>query len=54
MNIYEDFYHQGKSLTEWQKDFKGEYSLGELYRMAKDGTDFSKLILIENGIISKN
>ena len=42
--MYKDVIHQGKMLSEWQKELKGQYSLGELYRMASDGYDFFKLV----------
>lgn len=41
--MYDKVLHQGKMLPEWQEIFNNEYSLGELYRMAKDGTDFFRL-----------
>jgi len=48
--MYEDYYYQGKSLPQWRDELKGSYSLGELYRMAKDGCDLSMFVLRENGL----
>ena len=42
--MYKDVIHQGKMLSEWQKELKGQYSLGELYRMASESCDFFKLV----------
>ena len=42
--MYKDVSHQGKMLPEWQKELKGQYSLGELYRMASESCDFFKLV----------
>lgn len=42
--MYKDVSYQGKMLSEWQKELHGQYSLGELYRMASDRRDFFKLV----------
>lgn len=47
--MYKNYMHQWKTLAEWQKDFKNEFSLGELYRMAKEGADFQRMLLHESG-----
>lgn len=41
--MYDHVMHQGKLLTEWAQLFKNQFSLGELYRMAKSGQDFYRL-----------
>lgn len=41
--MYENFMFQGKSLSQWQKEMNYEFSLGELYRMVKDGCDIGLL-----------
>lgn len=50
--MYDQVMHQGKMLTEWQKLFKNQYSLGELYRMAKEGADFFRMYEYEVGNIT--
>lgn len=50
--LYETFSHQGKTIAEWHKDFKGVYSLEELCRMARGGIDFHKMSLQHDNIIS--
>lgn len=50
--MYEDYYYKGVSLKEWAEKFNYQLSLGELYRMAKDGIDFQKFLLEIQGIIS--
>lgn len=41
--MYHDYIHQGKTLDEWQKLLNGQFSLGELYRMAQENVDFFAL-----------
>ena len=35
--------HQGKSMAQWQKQFKGEFTIPQLVRMAMSGTDLERL-----------
>lgn len=42
--------HQGKSIAQWEKEFKGEFSQTQLLRFARSGTDLQKLLLTVNGI----
>lgn len=42
--------HQGKSIAEWAKLFKGEFSVSQLARMALSGTDLGQLLLAADGI----
>ena len=35
--------HQGKSMAQWQKQFRGEFTIPQLVRMAMSGTDFERL-----------
>lgn len=45
-NCYAGFEWQGMILSAWQEELKFQYSLGELYRMAKEEKqDFSKLLV---------
>lgn len=53
MGMYDDVMHQGRSLPEWREALKGAYSLGELYRMASEGCDFSRLVLSDAGVVSE-
>ena len=53
MSMYEEVYHQGKSLKEWQEELNNEFTLGEIYRMVKDGTDLSHFVLSQKGIVSE-
>ena len=41
--MYDQVMHQGKMLTVWAQLFNNQFSLGELYRMAKGGQDFYRL-----------
>ena len=43
MAMYENYKHQGHKLSEWAEAFHNLFSLGELYRMAKDGMNFNLL-----------
>ena len=52
MGMYDEVYHQGKSLKEWSKELNGEFTCGELYRMAKDGEDLQKFMLERKGHVS--
>ena len=49
--MYGAVIYKGKRLADWQRDLRFMFSLGELYRMMKDGVDFTKLMpsLNENG-----
>ena len=51
-DMYETLMYQGKMLVDWQKEFNFEFSLGELYRMVKDGCDLGTLLLRTNGHIT--
>lgn len=42
--MYDNVIVQGKKLIDWVKEFHYQYSLGELYRMAQDGTKLATLI----------
>ena len=44
--------HQGKSIEQWAKDFKGEFTMPQLVKMAKCGCDFQKMLLQQNGVLS--
>ena len=35
--------HQGKSLAQWEKDFKGEFTADQLEKMARGGADLQKV-----------
>ena len=50
--MYKDVSYQGKMLSEWQKELNGQYSLGELYRMASESCDFFKLVQRTSGTIT--
>lgn len=50
--MYKDICYQGKMLPEWQKELNGQYSLGELYRMASESCDFFKLVQRTAGTIT--
>lgn len=52
LGIYDTFYHQGKSITEWARELNNVFSPGELYRMAREGCDFPKFVLRQNNIIT--
>jgi len=41
--------HQGKSMSQWEKEFKGEFTVPQLVRMASSGTDLQRLLLTVNG-----
>lgn len=41
--MYNNYKHQGLTLPEWQAKLKFQYSLGELYLLAKEGKDFETL-----------
>lgn len=41
--------HQGKSIAEWAKLFKGEFTIPQLARMATSGTDLDQLLLTTEG-----
>lgn len=46
--MYENVKYLGMTLKEWRdKVFHGAYSLGELYRMAKESKDLKKLTTVE-------
>jgi len=51
--MYDSYLYHGKTLAEWQKELGAEYSLGELYRLAKDGADLQKLVLAKADIITE-
>lgn len=38
--------HQGKSITQWEKDFKGEFTYDQLLKMAKGGCDLQKILVL--------
>lgn len=44
--------HQGKSMAQWEKEFKGEFDVDQLWRMAASGCDLQKLLLNVNGHIT--
>ena len=44
--------HQGKSMAQWEKEFKGEFDVDQLWRMAASGCDLQKLLLNINGHIT--
>lgn len=50
--MYENVMFHGKMLTEWQKELNYEFSLGELYRMTKDGCDIGLIGLRIQGCIT--
>ena len=50
--MYATLMYQGKMLVDWQKEFNFEFSLGELYRMVKDGCDLGTLLLRTTGHIT--
>lgn len=41
--------HQGKSIAQWEKEFKGEFTGSQLATMARCGTDLQRLLLTVNG-----
>jgi len=42
--MYENYKHQEIKLSVWAEAFHNLFTLGELYRMAKDGMNFNQLI----------
>lgn len=48
-NSPEAMIHQGKSIAEWAKLFKGEFTVQQLARMAMSGTDLDQLLLATEG-----
>lgn len=38
--------HQGKSLAQWAEDFKGEFSIDQLEKMARGGADLQKILML--------
>lgn len=44
--------HQGKSMAQWEKEFKGEFDVNQLWRMATSGCDLQKLLLQMNNTIT--
>lgn len=38
--------HQGKTIDQWFKDFKGEFSYDQLEKMAKGGADLQKILML--------
>ena len=38
--------HQGKTIDQWFKDFKGEFSKDQLEKMAKGGADLQKILMM--------
>lgn len=44
--------HQGKSMAQWEKEFKGEFDVNQLWRMATSGCDLQKLLLQINNTIT--
>lgn len=42
-HMYNNVRVQGKKLSEWAKELHFQYSLGELYQMAKGGQKLSSL-----------
>lgn len=48
-NSPEAMIHQGKSIAEWAKLFKGEFTVQQLARMALSGTDLDQLLLATEG-----
>ena len=41
--MYDNVIYMGKTLKEWSKELKNEFTLGELYRMMQNGDDFKAL-----------
>lgn len=41
-----DVMHQGKTIAQWEKDFKGEFTYDQLLKMAKGGCDLQKLLMM--------
>lgn len=37
--------HQGKPLSQWAEDFKGEFTLNQLEKMARGGADLQKILV---------
>ena len=42
--MYANVKCQGKTLADWQKELRFQFSLGELYRLALEGRDLSSLL----------
>jgi len=38
--------HQGKTIDQWFKDFKGEFSYDQLEKMARGGADLQKILML--------
>ena len=38
--------HQGKSLAQWAEDFKGEFTIDQLEKMARGGADLQKILML--------
>lgn len=41
-----DMMHQGKSIAQWAKEFKGEFSEDQLVKMARGGCDLQKMLML--------
>ena len=49
-NSVEAVLHQGKPISQWEKDFNGEFTAQQLLKLAKSGVDLQKLLLTSKGI----
>lgn len=45
----DEMVHQGKSISQWEKEFNGEFTKQQLTRMAMSGQDLQRLLLTVNG-----
>ena len=41
-----DVMHQGKTITQWIKDFNGEFTYDQLIRMVRGGVDLQKMLML--------
>lgn len=41
-----DVMHQGKTIAQWAKDFKGEFTEDQLVKMARGGCDLEKILML--------
>lgn len=37
--------HQGKTIAQWEKDFKGQFTYDQLVKLAKGGCDLQKMLV---------
>ena len=45
-NNTDEILHQGKSISQWEKDFNGEFTYNQLVALARSGADLQKLLML--------